>query len=157
MVSPQDFLGISQGDAIAVKSALGDDEWILAGQVLSTATDTTEEETPLERLSETNTSTTLLTIDADTWWELSDREFIDRSHVLKDRPQMQEHLAEPPKDAPPCSLTYWSDGRVGLTIPMPVANTSRVRYYTGDDYGTIVALDSGAVVDPNHLLEADDA
>jgi len=94
----------------------------------------------------------VLSIEADTWWVLSEGETVDRRHELDDRPQMQEYLDLPPKDPPACSLTYWGTGRIRLMIPMPVHNGSRVIYYAADEYGTIVVLTHGAVVQPELLL-----
>lgn len=151
-VTLEDVLDVNQGDAIAVRAVLEGDEWLLAGRVVSTLTEKTEKETVLEQLREENANTPLLSIDAEAWWKISDGKLVDRSHELEDRPPMQEYLGDPPKDPPQCSLTYWGDDRVGLTIPMPVENASRVLYYAGEDYGTVVALDHGVVVDPEQLL-----
>lgn len=150
-ITRPDLPAVQEGDAIAVRAVKESRAWILAGQVTSFADDA-ETKQAIERRVEESTSTVVLSIDADTWWDLSEDESLDRSHELDDRPQMQEYPGMPPKDPPACSLSYWKTGRIGLQIPMPVHNGSRVIYYTANDYGRVVALTHGAVVRPELLL-----
>jgi hypothetical protein len=150
-VTLADVLAVQEGDAIAVRTARESTEWILAGRAIASADDA-ETTQAIEQRVEECASTNVLSIEADTWWALSDGDIIDQSHELDDRPQMQEYLDRPPKDPPACSLAYWETGRIGLMIPMPVHNGSRVIYYAADDYGTLLALTHGAAVQPEQLL-----
>jgi len=146
-----DMVAVQEGEAIAVRAVRESTAWILAGQVTSSADDAETAQTIEQRVDE-NTITDVLSIEADTWWALSEGETVDRSHDLDDRPQMQEYPDLPPKDPPACSLAYRETGRIKLMIPMPVHNGSRIIYYAADEYGTIVALTHGSVVLPELLL-----
>lgn len=150
-VALADVLAVEQGEAIAVRAVRESSAWILAGRVTSFADDA-ETAPAIEQRVDKNTSISVLSIEADTWWALSEGETVDRSDELEDRPQMQEYPDLPPKDPPACSLAYWETGRIGLMIPMPVWNSSRVIYYAAVDYGTVVAMTHGAVVQPELLL-----
>jgi len=150
-VALADVLTVQQGEAIAVRAVQESSTWILAGRVTSFADDA-ETAPAIEQRVDENTIVSVLSIEADTWWALSEGDTSDRSHELVDRPQMQEYPDLPPKDPPACSLAYWETGRIGLMIPMPVWNSSRVLYYAADDYGTVVALTHGAVVQLELLL-----
>jgi hypothetical protein len=150
-VALADVLAVQEGDAIAVRAVQESIEGILVGQVTSFADGAETRKGVKQRLQE-YTNTVVLSIDADTWWILSEGDTVDRSQELNDRPQMQEYLDLPPKDPPACSLSYWETGRIGVRIPMPVRNGSRVIYYSADDYGTVVALTHGAMIQPELLL-----
>ncbi|MFC6720235.1 hypothetical protein [Halobacteriaceae bacterium SHR40] len=150
-VTLADVLAVQEGEAIAVRAVQESTEWILAGRVTS-FTDGTETRHGVEERLQESTNTIVLSIDADTWWVLSEGDTIDRSQELNDRPQMQEYPDLPPKDPPACSLSYWETGRIGVRIPRPVRNGSRVIHYAADDYGSVVALTHGAVVQPELLL-----
>lgn len=149
-----DLLNVQQGEAIAVRATIESDEIILAGRVTSFAGDG-DPKTAIEQHLEEYDSTDVLSIDGDAWWVLSDGATTDRSQRLHDRPQAQEYLDIPPKDPPDCSLSYRRSGRIGLRIPMPVSNGSRVIYYALDDYGTVIELSHGPMIQPQRLLPTD--
>jgi len=151
-ISLADVLNVENGDAIAVRAKAEAVECILAGRVTSVSADT---KNAVEKQPDERTSTVIVSIDADTWLVLADGETTDHSQELKDRPQMQEYRSTEPKDSPNCSLSYWETHRIGLTIPMPVHNGSRILYYAPDDYGTVIALFHGAMVQPEQLLPPD--
>lgn len=153
-VTLEEVLNVNQGDAIAVRTDEEPSGQIVTGQVSSTLADEASPEEAIEERLEEYTSAVILSVEADVWWELSDREIIDRSCELENRPPIRGHPSDPPKDPPSCSLSYREDGRIGLTIPMPVSNGSRVLYYAPDDFGTVIALDHGAIVDSDQFLPA---
>lgn len=150
-VALADVVAVQEGDAIAVRAVRESTAWILAGRVTSLAYDAETAQAIEQRVDE-NTIINVLSIETDTWWALSEGETVDRSHELDDRPQMQEYPDLPPKDPPACSLAYRETGHIKLMIPMPVHNLSRVIYYAADEYGTVVALAHGAMVQPELLL-----
>lgn len=144
-------MAVQEGEAIAVRAVQESIEWILAGRVTSFADDSETRHGVEERLQE-YTNTIVLSIEADTWWVLSEGDIINRSQELDDRPQLREYLDLPPKDPPACLLSYWEIGRIGVRVPMPVHNGSHTIYYAADEYGTVVALTHGTVVQPERLL-----
>jgi hypothetical protein len=127
-------MAVQEGEAIAVRSVRESTEWILAGRVTSFADDDAETAQAIEQRVDENTIIDVLSIEAETWWALSEGEIVDRSHELDDRPQMQEYPDLPPKDPPACSLAYRGTGRIRLMIPMPVRNGSRIIHYAADEY-----------------------
>lgn len=152
-VTLADVLDVQQGTAIAVKAENESKEHVVAGRVSSLSGDATVgTKERLEQQLEDCVSAVVLSFAADTWWSIVDGEFTDRSGRVTDRPKVRDSLSAPRKDPPSCSLTYRETGRIGLTIPMPVSNGSRILYYTPDDQGTVVGLRHGAMVQPEHLL-----
>lgn len=150
-VTLADVVAVQEGEAIAIRAVRELTTWILAGRVTSSA-DGAETAQAIEQRVDENTIIDVLSLEADTWWALSEGEIVDQSHELDDRPQSQEYLDLPPKDPPACSLAYRETGRIRLMIPMPVHNGSRIIYYAADEHGTVVSLSHGAVVQPELLL-----
>lgn len=150
-VSIDDVLQLNHGDAIALRATQGEVERIIAGRISEPAQKSEVEET----LEEPNRAASLVAIETDLWWDLEDGTIKDRSGELVERPQYQDFLDEPPKDAPPCSLAGRADGSVILIIPMPVYRRSRIYYYAPDTYGTLMALDVGDLVDPETLVPSE--
>lgn len=159
VITVDDLQDIKTGDAIAVRAASDSRDTILAGQVTSPAS--TNPDAEIEEMRDaaseyisdsTSVHIALLSIDADTQWAIADGEITDKSKRLVDRPPLQPHLGEPPKDPPNCSLSYRDDGQVGLTIPGPVSNGKRVKYYSADNYGGVVECIHGDMIEPSQVL-----
>jgi len=147
-VTLEKVLDVAWGDEIAVRTDEEPFSQVLTGRVRSTLADVAVPEEVIEECE----SAIGLSVEVDVWWELPDGETINRSDELEDRPSTREHPSDPPKDPLSCSLSYREGGRIGLTIPMPVNNGSRVLNYALDDFGTIVVLNPGSIVDPDRLL-----
>ena len=151
-VTLTEMLAVEEGDAIAVRAV--DDEStqsIIAGQVTPFVYSAPAIET-IKQCAEALGFTSFLAFEADTWWRLSEGDWIDRSHELHDRPQMRKFIDSTPRDAPPCSLAYRDTGDIGLVIPMPAGNGSRIVHYEPGHYGRVVEFNYGAWVQPELLL-----
>lgn len=147
-ISVDDVLELECGDAIAVRARQKDNAHLIVGRVSSEPSSRTELN---ETLNEHDTAG-IIAIDANRWWCLNEDGITESTSKIEDRPQYQPAMGEPLTDAPSCSLACWPDGTVFLIIPMPVYGGSRIKYYAPDDYGTVVALDSGVLVDAESLL-----
>lgn len=149
-VSIDDVLQLEDGDAIAVRAVQGEFERIIAGRAFDPAPKSEVE----KALEKPDRHPSLVAIDTNIWWDLKDGEINDRSDELVNRPPYQDFLGDPPKEAPSCSLAGRADRSVKLIIPMPVYKPSRIYYYAPDTYGTLVAIDTGAIADPEALVPA---
>ncbi|WP_152436518.1 hypothetical protein [Halosimplex carlsbadense] len=159
VITVDDLQDIKTGDAIAVRAATDSRDTILAGKVTSPTSTNPDGEIQESRdaASEfigdsTSVHIALLSINADTQWVIADGEITDKSQRLVDRPPMQPHLGEPPRDPPDCSLSYRDDGHIGLTIPGPIGNGKRVKYYAPHSYGGVVECIHGEIIEPSQVL-----
>lgn len=147
-ISVDDVLELECGDAIGVRAMQEDFEHFVIGRVSSEPLSRTELS---EKLNEHDTAS-IIAIDANRWWCLNEDGITESTSRIENRPQYQPAIGEPLKDAPSCSLACWPDGTVFLIIPMPVYGSSRIKYYAPENYGTVVALNSGVLVDAESLL-----
>ena len=147
-VTLEDILGLEEGDAIAVRTILGECVDIFAGRVKADPPSMTTIEDDLDEYY----CAYLLPVDTNLWWRLEDGQIDDRYHKLDELPPYQKAMGEPLTDPPSCSLDYREEDGVLFTIPTPVYNSRRVHHYARDGQQPVVALESGDIVDPKKLI-----
>lgn len=148
------------GAAVGVRATTELSDFILAGTVDAVLTETPAADIAERRADPTNlvgedtpVYLPVLAFDASVWWVLTEDDgTIDRSDRLQDRPPARRYWSEPPDDSPHCSVSFRDDGRLGVSIPMPVFGGGRIKYYTPQDYGRLIRFRTGAMIDPQTLL-----
>lgn len=134
----------SAGDALAFRGRTNGSEYVVTGEVASSA------------LKDTPT-------DGDRVLEFAVDEFlaIDGDGVtttresLTDLQPVQPYLAEPPRPAPLPALVYPEDHPLGVSLPTPNWRVSRVSHYDTRPEGTPVDFSAGYVVGARDVLPAD--
>lgn len=154
----------TSGAAVGVRATTESSDFILAGTVDAVVTETpaadiaemrADSENPV--CEDTPVYLPVLAFDASVWWILTEDEgVIDRSEQLQDRPPARRYWSEPPDDSPHCSVSFRDDGRLGVSIPMPVYGGGPIKYYTPQDYGCLTRFRTGAMIDPRTLLADDE-
>jgi hypothetical protein len=149
-----DLNKIGTDEAIAVRAIDDHTQTILAG--VTTSVPDHDVETIIERqdnpYSATTATTSIISIDADTWWQISDDDITDLSAQLDNRPPVKRHYRDEPSDPPPCSLAATNHHDVELIVPTPNGTGEYVTDYYPANYGTVVEIQTGPVVTPGHLL-----
>ncbi len=147
-VTLEDILALEEGDAIAVRTIVGECVEIFAGRVKGDPPSMMTVENDLDEYY----CAYLLPVDTNLWWVLEDNQINDRYHKLDELPPYQKALGEPLTDPPSCSLDYREEDGVFFTIPSPVYNSRRVHHYARDRQQPVVALESGDIIDPEKLI-----
>ena len=147
-VTLEDILALEEGDAIAVRTIFGDLVEIFAGRVDASPPSMDTIENKIEEYA----SVGVLSVDTNLWWALEDGQINQKGHEIDELPPYQKAMGEPLSDPPLCSLDYSEDDGVLFTVPVQVYNSRRVHHYARDAQRPVVALESGAIVDPEKLL-----
>lgn len=147
---------LEPGDAIAVRAVQDQVTTVLAGEIKEIQSADLEHtlEEMRDELGESDAIAyrSHVHIDADIWWRIDGDEMKDESARLQDRPSYRPYLAQPPRDAPPCSLALGSDRSVTLVIPTPDSNGSRIISYYPGPFAPVIECVSRPIVEPTRVL-----
>lgn len=150
-----DLHQVDPGDTVALRTRNDELGTIVTGQVRWVSETNPETKITEARAEGDGTpspvSVSFVTIDPELWWVLTDGEVTDRSDRIEDCPSVRPDTDDP-KNPALWRITYRQDGRITLTVPEARGTATGEIIYGLIPAGTIVDVESGDVVDPQHLV-----
>lgn len=155
VIDLEDLQQVDPGNAVALRTTNDELGMIVTGQV-RWVSETNPETKITEAWAEGDgtpspASVSFITIDPELWWALTDGEVTDRSDRIEDVPSVRP-ATDDPKNPALWRITYRKDGRITLTLPEARGTPTGEIVYGPIQAGTIVDVESGDVVDPQHLV-----
>lgn len=145
---------VETGDRIAVR-AVDDTTTVLVGTVTRRSFDDPEDEDPRLRPNteaESNFSTTFLSIEYASVYEIGDGERTDLTAELNSRPQYRLFAGGPLRDPPSPGVQYRADDKFELIIPHVMWSKGRPDGYYPHSVGRIVDVVFGERIWPEEIM-----